>query len=213
MPVAEWEDSLSPSQMLDTNVSEHVRLTSLQGMSMKSISEKSHIETSDFWTSKICQTLISSPQDSPANHSVLQEGVKDSMTLDAMYFNNSLELSNSSNLGSCSLRIRQDYLTMTTAPHSGKYYYHFGSAGMMRNGKLLTANVSSLKKGKGSTLSQVFQKNVPPQYFHSHVFLAQIHKQLTKEKDPNQHILNKNGERRSRRKHATGQTTKGSIGS
>lgn len=207
------EGSLKPLQTSDSNALERAKLTSLQDMCMNPILEKFHIETSNFWISKVCQTLISSPQDFLANLIQLLANAKGGTTAESMYFSNSLELSNSSNLGSCSLKIRQDYLTMTMAPHSGKYCYHFGSVGTMRNGKLLTANVSSPKRGKGSTLSQVLQKNVSPQYFHSHVFLAQIHKQLTKEKDPNQHILNKNGEKRSRRKHATGQTTKGSIGS
>ena len=160
------------SKTQDTNVLEDVKLKSMQDMCTNPISNTYLITTSNFWISKICQSLTYLTQDFPVSLSALLESAKDSTTLDVMYFNSSLELSNSSNLSSCSLKIPQDYLTMTTENHSGKYYYHFGNVGMMRNGKLLTVNTLSHKTGKGSTLSQVLQSKVSTRYFHSHIFRA-----------------------------------------
>lgn len=193
-------------------MSELARLTSLPDMSMNPILEKYHIETSNFWISKICQTLISSPQDFLVNLIQLLANAKGSTTVEVTYFQKLLELSNKNTLSSCSLKIPQDYLTMTTEPHSGKYYKHFGTVGMMRNGKLLTANILSHNIETDFTLSQVLNGKVPDRYFHSHVFLERIHKQLNKEKDPNLSVLKKQGQNRIRRKRANGQTTKGSIG-
>lgn len=200
-------------KMQDISVSELVRLKSTQDMCINPISNTYSITTSNFWISKICQTLISSPQDFLVNLLALMANAKDSRTAEVTYFNTLLELSNANALSTCSLRIPQHYSTMTTEPHSGKYYKPFGKMGIMHNGKLLTANISSHKIEEGSTLSQVLQKRVRQRYFLSHTFLKQIHKQLREEADPNRSILKKKGVNRDKRKRSNSPILKESTGS
>jgi len=201
------------SKMQDISVSELVRLKSTQDMCTNPTLTTYSITTSNFWISKICQTLISSPQDFLVNLLALMANAKGSRTAEATYFKTLLELSNSNALSMCSLKIPQHYSTMTTAAHSGKYYKPFGKMGIMHNGKLLTADISSHKTEEGSTLSQVLQKRVRQRYFLSHTFLKQIHKQLHKEQDPNQSILKKKGVSRGPRKRTNSPYLKENTGS
>lgn len=201
------------SKMQDINALELARLKSMQDMCTSPILSTYSITTSNFWISKICQTLISSPQDFLVNLLALMANAKASRTAEVTYFNTLLELSNANALSTCSLKIPQHYSTMTTEPHSGKYYKPFGKTGMMHNGKLLTATISSHKIEEGSTLSQVLQKRVRQRYFLSHTFLKQIHKQLHKEQDPNRFILKKKGVNRGQRKRTNSPYLKESSGS
>lgn len=201
------------SKTQDTNASELAKLKSTQDMCTSPILNTYSITTSNFWISKICQTLISSPQDFLVNLLALMVNAKDLRTAEVTYFNTLLELSNSNALSTCSLRIPQHYSTMTTAARSGKYCKPFGKMGIMHNGKLLTANISSHKIEEGSTLSQVLQKRVRQRYFLSHTFLKQIHKQLREEQDPNRCILKKKGVNRGQRKRSNSPYLKENTGS
>src|SRR5690606_18916501 len=67
-----------------------------------------------------------------------------------------------------SLRTSKDYSTMTMAIRSRQSSEPWMNSGMMRNGKCLTLKTLEFPKtGKGCSLSDILEENVPEKYFLS----------------------------------------------
>ena len=83
-----------------------------------------------------------------------------------------------------SLKTSEAYYLTTKGKRSESYSQPLMKWGMMRNGKLLTANISFHKTGSGSSLSDILEEKVPDKYFLSETAIKSIieHDKRHKEK-------------------------------
>ena len=131
--------------------------------------------TSEKLTHQQCQTLISSVVDFLANLSLLQEKDEDLKTPEAHSFLKSQGFCTTKNPNILYSKTLKGYLTTTVEELLQLSLKFSPTLGIKCNGRFLILSSSAfLKTGKGCTLLDVLEQNVPEKYFLSQAAIQRI---------------------------------------